>query len=321
MLNDWWIIVLAAGWDYLIADPWHWPHPVEGMGWVIGRSQALILKLQRGWPRKLGGVVLGVGLIGGSGAVGGAIAQSTTAIHPLLGIAIQVLLVASCLAGRGLRFAALDVLEPLAVGDLDQAREQLSHYVGRDTDKLEAEGIHRALLETLAENTTDGVTAPLFYSLLGVWLGVGPLPLALAYKAASTLDSMIGYRREPFQDLGWFSAQLEDVLTWLPCRLTVLSVAIASRRPRQVLAICQRDAPQDPSPNSGWSECAYAATLGVQLGGMNTYHGELRPKPFLGNPHRPITLGVIEEALGLMRSLLLSWLLIGGLITGLIHLI
>jgi len=327
MLKDWWIIVVAAGWDYLIADPWHWPHPVQGMGWVIGRSQPLLLKLQPGWPRKLGGVVLGLGLIVGSGVLGGAIGarsqitQFIPDIHPLFGIAIEVLLVASCFAARGLRFAALDVLEPLAVGDLEQAREQLSYYVGRDTEKLDAGEIYRAVLETIAENTTDGVTAPLFYSLLGVWLGIGPLPLALAYKAASTLDSMIGYRRQPFQDLGWFSAQFEDVLTWLPCRLTVLSLAIASRQPRQLLALCQRDARQDPSPNSGWSECAYAAILGVQLGGMNTYRGELRPKPLLGNPRRPITPEVIEEALGLMRSLFLSWLIIGGLITVAIQLL
>lgn len=314
-------MIVAAGWDYLIADPWHWPHPVQGMGWLIGRSQPLLLKLQPGWPRKWGGVVLGVGLMVGSGALGGAIAQLSTEIHPLLGSAVQVLLVASCFAARGLRFAALDVLEPLAVGDLEQARQQLSYYVGRDTEKLEAGEIYRAVLETIAENTTDGVTAPLFYSFLGVWLGLGPLPLALAYKAASTLDSMIGYRREPFRDLGWFSAQFEDVLTWLPCRLTVLSLAIASRRPRQLLTLCQRDARQDPSPNSGWSECAYAAILGVQLGGMNTYHGELRPKPLLGNPLKPITPEVIEQALGLMRSLFLSWLILGGLITVAIELL
>lgn len=294
------------------------------MGWVIGRSQSLIFKLPAGWPQKLAGVVLGLGLMAGMGALGGVIAQLATDLHPLLGNVLGVVLVASCFAGRSLRFAALDVLEPLAVGDLAQARQQLSHYVGRDTEKLEPEEIYRAVLETIAENTTDGVTAPLFYSFLGVWLGVGPLPLALAYKAASTLDSMIGYRREPFRDLGWFSAQFEDVLTWLPCRLTVLSVAMAAPgriAARQILAICQRDARQDPSPNSGWSECAYAAALGVQLGGMNTYRGELRPKPLLGNAQRPITPGVIEEALGLMRSLFLSWLILGGVITGLIYLV
>jgi adenosylcobinamide-phosphate synthase len=254
-----------------------------------------------------------VGLIGGSGLIGLAIATVGMQLQPLVGAIVQGILLASCFAARGLRWAALDVLEPLESGDLDQARHQLSRYVGRDTDQLDAGEIRRAVLETIAENTTDGVTAPLFYAILGLWLGIGPLPLAIAYKAASTLDSMIGYRRDPFHDLGWFSAQLEDRLTWLPCRLTVGLLALISRQPRHVLTLCRRDAPQDPSPNSGWSECAYAAALGVQLGGLNTYRGELRPKPLLGDPIHPITSDGIDQALAWMRSLFLWELAIGGI--------
>lgn len=312
LLTDFLILCAAAGLDYAIGDPWAWPHPVQGMGWVIERSQSLILHLAPGWPRKLGGVVLGLGLIGGCGGLGWAIPVWGARLHPVFGAIAQVILLASCFAARGLRWAALDVLEPLAAGDLDQARHQLSRYVGRDTDQLDAGEIRRAVLETIAENTTDGVTAPLFYAIAGLWLGIGPLPLAIAYKAASTLDSMIGYRRDPFHDLGWFSAQLEDRLTWLPCRLTVLLIALLSRHPRHVLTLCRRDAPQDPSPNSGWSECAYAAALGVQVGGLNTYRGELRPKPLLGEPLRPITPAVIDQGLAWMRSLFLWELAIGG---------
>ncbi|MDY7016471.1 MAG: CobD/CbiB family cobalamin biosynthesis protein, partial [Cyanobacteriota bacterium] len=165
--------------------------------------------------------------------------------------------------------------------------------------------------ETLAENTTDGATAPLFYAILGALVpGIGSLPLALAYKAASTLDSMVGYRTEPCADLGWFSAQLEDRLTWLPCRLTVAAIALFSGKPRRVWQLCRRDAPQDPSPNSGWSECAYAAALGVRLGGTNTYNGIVKEKPRLGESDRPITLDIIARSLALMRACLLLGLLV-----------
>ncbi len=111
----------------------------------------------------------------------------------------------------------------------------------------------------------------------------------MAYKAASTLDSMVGYREVPYTYLGWFSAKLEDGLTWLPCRLTVLTLSLLSGKPLHIWKICQRDAPQDPSPNSGWSECAYAAVLGVQVGGINHYRGIEKHKPLLGDVTHPIT--------------------------------
>ena len=134
--------------------------------------------------------------------------------------------------------------------------------------------------------------------------------MALAYKAASTLDSMVGYLREPYTDLGWFSAQLEDRLTWLPCRLTVIYLCLASRKPLKVWQICRRDGVKDPSPNSGWSEAAYAAILRVQLGGKNTYQGVVKEKPLLGEPSEPISEDKIIQALTLTRYCFLSWLAI-----------
>ena len=228
---------------------------------------------------------------------------------------LEVILLASCFAGRSLRRAAEDVLKPIGLGDIERARDRLSLYVGRDTKLLSESAILRAILETVAENTVDGVTAPLFYAILGAFLpGIGSVPLALGYKAASTLDSMIGYRHEPYQDIGWFSAQLEDRLTWLPCRLTVLTLAILSRKPRQVLSLCRRDALLDSSPNSGWSEGIYAAILGIQLGGVNTYQGVVKEKPLLGEPLNPITPAKIEQALSLTRYCCLIWLAIASII-------
>ncbi|NET39830.1 MAG: cobalamin biosynthesis protein, partial [Cyanothece sp. SIO1E1] len=146
--------------------------------------------------------------------------------------------------------------------------------------------------------------------LLGATLGIGSAPLALAYKAASTLDSMVGYREAPYTHLGWFSARLEDHLTWLPCRLTVLTIALLSGRPRYVWQICQRDASADPSPNAGWSECAYAAALGVQMGGTNRYQGIIKHKPLLGDPVHAITPAQIHRALKLTRHSFILWLTI-----------
>lgn len=230
-------------------------------------------------------------------------------MHPWWGIALQSIALASCCAGRSLRQAAEDVLAAIETGDLETARSQLGMYVGRDTHQLTIPDIYRAILETITENAIDGVMAPLFYAIIGAVIPViGPVPLAMAYKAASTLDSMVGYRREPYADLGWCSAKSEDILTWLPCRLTVLTLSIISGKPLAVWRLCWRDARQDPSPNSGWSECAYAAILGVQVGGINYYRGQVQEKPFLGDAVRSITPEIIEQALKLTRYSFLLWL-------------
>jgi adenosylcobinamide-phosphate synthase len=311
-MNNEIVLITAASLDYLIGDPWGWPHPVRVMGWVISHYSQFI------WKRSLNqlgqrwaGILLGSGLITISAVSGWLIVKATNYIHPVFAIAVESILLASCLAGRSLRAAAEDVLQPLKVGELDKARLQLRQYVGRDTEKLCESEVLRAVLETVTENATDGVMAPLFYAIVGAAIpGIGPIPLALAYKAASTLDSMVGYREAPYTYLGWFSAKLEDILTWLPCRLTVITLAFLAGKPRQVWQICQRDAVKDPSPNSGWSECAYAAILGVQVGGTNWYRGVAKHKPLLGDAIHPITSEKIYQALQLTRYSVLIWLVI-----------
>ena len=345
MSDEFAVLILAAVLDYSIGDPWGWPHPVQAMGWAIDRYTRLVFNIWNNPPGKrqnLGdspagdqpklllrcaGIILAIGLILGSYTVSWSIVQAASWVHPLLGIAFESILLASCFAGRSLRAAAEDVLAPLNVGDLVKARERLSLYVGRDTENLSQPEILRALLETVTENAVDGVSAPLFYALIGFaiphlyLLGVSNLPiadysssmsaivpLAIAYKAASTLDSTVGYKEAPYTDLGWFSAKLEDVLTWLPCRLTVITLALISGKPLYIWRICQRDAVKDASPNSGWSECAYAAILGVQLGGTNSYRGVVKHKPLLGEPNQPITAQLICQALQLTRVCFLIWL-------------
>ena len=323
------VLLLAAFLDYLIGDPWDWPHPVRVMGWTIDLLFKILLSLLElpaisrliDFTKKItklpietiaarcAGIVLAIILVLSTYWLSWSIVQAARWLHPLLGVAVESILLASCLAGRSLRDAGESVLQLLTKGDLIQARSTLSQYVGRDTDSLSEPEILRAVLETVTENATDGVIAPLFYGVVGAFFPiVASIPLALTYKAVSTLDSMVGYREAPYTHIGWFSAKLEDVLTWLPTRLSVITLAVLSKKPGYVWQICVRDASADPSPNSGWSECAYAATLGVQVGGTNYYRGVAKHKPLLGDPINPITADRIRQAMQLTRLSFLIWL-------------
>ncbi len=299
--------------DYLVADPWSWYHPVQAMGSVIQFLTRLSLTytttpLQR-WLA--GGGMTGILVLGSAGYAWGLV-QWAESIHPLVGFWTHSVLLASCLGARSLHFAAWDVLEPLEKGDLEAARGALRHYVGRDTEQLDETEICRALIETVAENTPDGGTGPLFYGV------IGGAPLAFAYKAASTLDSMVGYRRDPYTHLGTVAARLEDALTWLPCRLTVLTLAWWSSNSWSFWQSCGRDARQDSSPNSGWSEAAYAYWLGVQLGGTNVYQGIPTEKPRLGVPTYPLTPRVVRQSLRILRLVMISWIAVTGLVLGIV---
>ena len=272
------------------------------MGWAIAQGKAPILSYcPTPWLQQLGGTLLTLLLVVGSYCYAAGLICLASRIHPWVGIAVQAILLASCFGARSLRFAALSVLGPLRAGDLPHARLLLSRYVGRDTDSLDESEVCRAAIETVAENTPDGATAPLFYGL------IGGAPLAFAYKALSTLDSMVGYRREPYLYLGRIPAQLEDIATWLPCRLTVLTLALWSDRPLEYLCQCSRDARQDPSPNSGWSEAAFAWLLRVRLGGENRYRGIPTIKPFLGKPQEPLQAKKVTESTQWLRRVMVIW--------------
>ena len=320
------ILLLAASLDYLIGDPVNWLHPVQVMGALISKFTNLVTiedrlthkRLPKFSPliMKILGMILGMTMILGSGLIAWLITIACLQIHPLLAIAVSSILLATCFAGRSLRDAAESVVAVLQTGNITSAREELSRYVGRDTADLSEIEILRAVLETVTENAIDAVTSPLFYALIGSALfDYGGVALAIAYKAASTLDSMVGYRESPYNDLGWFSAKTDDLLTWLPCRLTVITLALISGKPIYVWRLCDRDAHQDPSPNSGWSECVYAAILQVQLGGENRYRGVIKQKPLLGDAIEAIAIPKITEALNLTRICFLLWLVVGIIAT------
>jgi adenosylcobinamide-phosphate synthase len=216
----------------------------------------------------------------------------------------------------------LDVLE--ALPDLPLARARLARIVGREVSQLPEAEILRAAAETAAENAVDGLFAPLFWMLLGAaLLALGPLlpsrqlpgPLALAwsFKAASTLDSMLGYRHGRLRWLGTAGARLDDLLTWLPTRLVALTLPLAAGRPRQTLRWSRaalRDGAPDPSPNAGVSEAAFAHAAGVRLGGANTYADGVRIKPILAATGSPPDAAAVERILALGDRLELIWLLV-----------
>jgi adenosylcobinamide-phosphate synthase len=221
-------------------------------------------------------------------AAGWGIIRVAGSIHIGFGIVTELFLAATTLAARDLADHIIDVERALA-SSLEAARTTVSRIVGRDTDRLSEEEIIRATVETTAESTSDGIIAPLLYLVLG------GAPLALAYKAINTLDSMIGHRTPRHLHLGWASARLDDLANWLPARFTAWSLVIAGgiqtrslASIKRAAAILNRDGHQHPSPNAGWPEAAIAGVLQVQIGGTNLYEGITDARPPLGDPIRPL---------------------------------
>jgi adenosylcobinamide-phosphate synthase len=234
----------------------------------------------------------------------------SAALAPWLTLLATIWLSYTCLATRSLHRESAKVIRALDAGDLDGARLALSWIVSRDTQELETEAIIRATCETVAENTSDGIIAPLFYLALG-----GPI-LGMTYKAASTLDSMVGYKNDKYLHLGWASARLDDLLNLIPARLTVLLIALCAPlvglNAGQALQTARRDGQKSSSPNAGYPMAAMAGALGVTFGGAATYFGEKHEKPILGNACHPLTIADYHQAIRLMYAVSLAALLLGG---------
>ncbi|MCT0207504.1 adenosylcobinamide-phosphate synthase CbiB [Synechococcus sp. CS-1332] len=311
-------MLLACGLDRWLGDPLWWPHPVEAMGWAIGRLRRAVEAWAGDAPRRLrlGGALLALLVVAGSGLAGWGI-EALARRAPLVGTPLLVLGLASALAGGSLARAVRDVLE--ALPDLPLARARLARIVGREVSQLAEAEILRAAAETAAENAVDGLFAPLFWMLVGAALMVlgpslpGPLALAWSFKAASTLDSMLGYRHGRLRWLGSAGARLDDLLTWLPTRLVALSLPLAAGHPRQTprwFRAALRDGAPDPSPNAGVSEAAFAHATDVRLGGANTYPDGVRIKPILAAAGRAPDAEAVERILDLGVRLELLWLLL-----------
>jgi adenosylcobinamide-phosphate synthase len=298
--------------DRLVGDPPHWPHPVRWMGTLITFFEK---RWNNGKWKKGKGMGMLLFVLFFVFAITKLFVLIGYQIHPFVGIGVESIIISTTIAKRSLKEAALEVYYPLKKGDLVDARKKLSYIVGRDTDSLNEGGISRGAIETVAENTSDGVTAPMF------WAFLGGAPLAMVYRATNTCDSMVGYLNERYKQFGWASAKWDDLMNWIPSRLTGMIMLIGNRPEkigyRRAWSILYRDAKKHPSPNSGWGEAAVAAILGVQLGGINFYKGIISIRAKMGNPIYPIQAKHIKEANSILERtvfLFLLFLWIGGMI-------
>jgi adenosylcobinamide-phosphate synthase len=290
------IILVALVLDWLFGDPRWLPHPVV---W-IGR---LISSLERFWRKvvadeRTGGVLLLFSTVVIVVTCATLLLIVARLLHPVAGLLATVWLSWTSLAARSLHRESRKVADVLAAGDLDGARKLLSYIVGRDTAELTEPEIWRATVETVAENTSDGVIAPLFFLMVG-----GPLA-AIAYKAVNTLDSMVGYKNERYLHFGWASARFDDVLNFIPARLTgwliVLAAPLLGLSGRGALSIMLRDGRNHSSPNAGIPEAAAAGALGVQLGGTNRYFGKIVEKSTIGDSGQVLSAETCRDVVRLM---------------------
>ena len=303
----------AALLEFWLGCPANWPHPVRWMGHLISLLERQVRRLCHSTPGlKMGGGLLWIIVVGSSWGLSWSLLQLASAIHPGLGFIIEVWMIYTVLAAGCLRDAAWEVYQALQHGTLEESRKALSWIVGRDTSQLERPQITRAVVETVAENSIDGVIAPLFFLFLG------GAPLAMAYKAVNTLDSMLGYKTEKYRAIGMVSARLDDVANFIPARLGWALISLAAwllrENPRQAFKIGFRDRHQHSSPNCAWSEGAVAGALGIHLGGPNDYFGERVEKPWIGDALREVACDDITRTINLMMvASSLALLLFAGL--------
>jgi adenosylcobinamide-phosphate synthase len=264
--------------DALVGEPPEAVHPTVWMGRAISACEKRALKPKDPLTRRLVGVALAIALPAVVYlATRTILLVAPRPLRPVLG----AFLISTPLSMRGLAAAAGTVERGLRYGDLDRARADVSEMVGRDTDGLSASEVARAAVESVAENASDGVVAPMLYGLL---LGA---PGALAYRAINTLDSMVAYRIGPYEELGWAPARLDDLANLAPARATALGAAAVSGRAARTLGVAWRYGPLTASPNAGWAEAAFAGALDLRLGGTSSYGGVVRNGPILGEGRCP----------------------------------
>jgi adenosylcobinamide-phosphate synthase len=285
---------IALGWllDALFGDPE--PHPVRGIGRVISRLEPVLHPLGR-----KGGVLLVLLVAGGTWLASWGMVAFAVRLHPWLGVLASSVLVFYAMSLRTLDREVRAVARALAGGDLPEARRRVGRIVGRDTGALDPAAVARAAVEAAAESSVDGVTAPLLFA------AVGGGPLAMAYRAVNTLDSMVGHKDARYREFGWASARLDDLLNFLPARVTgcllVLSASLAGEDAAGAWRIFRRDRLRHASPNAGHPEAAMAGALGLRLGGPSAYAGETVDKPWMGDGSEAVEAGHILRGMRLVH--------------------
>lgn len=297
-------LLLGYAADRVLGDPKR-VHPVAGFG-----QAAAVLERRIYADSRAEGVVYTAVLVGGA-AGAGLMAERMTRSHPPARTIVTAVATWAVLGGRSLEREASAIATLLEADDLPAARKRLTHLVARETADLTADEIARAVVESVAENTSDAVIAPL------LWGAVAGIPGLVGYRAANTLDAMVGYRSERYESFGWASARLDDLINWPAARVGGALVGVADP-PRAAAAwrTWVRDAATHPSPNAGVVESAFAGALGVRLGGTNTYHGAIEARARLGDGDQPVVAD-ISRAVALSRRVALAAALLSAAAAGL----
>lgn len=300
------LLIWAYVADLVFGDPEQFPHPVRFIGKFIELLEgSLRAKRSARIIERIKGIILALLVIGMTCAFGYLFITTFKKINLFLGNLAWIYLGYTTLSIKDLRVKAKGVYQALKKDAICAAQKELSKIVGRDTQNLDADKIIISTLESIAENTNDGIVAPLFYLILG-----GPI-LAISYKAINTLDSMVGHRNEKYLDFGWFSARLDDIANFIPARISGFLISVSSfilgKSFSDSFKTMLRDGKKHLSPNSGISEAAMAGALGIRLGGVWSYQGELSIRPYMGEEKRVLQLSFISEALtiSLITSILM----------------
>jgi adenosylcobinamide-phosphate synthase len=295
-------MLIGFGMDLLLGDPPGWPHPVVWIGRLISGLEVRLRGLFPASPRgeRWAGGVLWALVVLVSTAVPAALLWVCGMVHPWLRLAVESVMCWQILAAKSLRDESMKVHAALEAGDLEASRRAVSMIVGRDVSRLDSAGVARAAVETVAENTSDGVVAPLLF------LAVGGAPLGFFYKAVNTMDSMLGYVEPPYKDIGLVPAKMDDVMNFLPARLSALVMLAAGGLLGMDVGrgwrIFRRDRFNHASPNSAQTESVCAGLMGLRLAGDAWYHGVLHKKPFIGDPVQDVRPGDIPRACRLLYA-------------------
>lgn len=278
--------------DLLIADPNNPFHPVRGIGLLASKLEAIFRKLLKN-SLKIAGLIVWIITIILTFAITYGIIFVCMKINKYLGVIVQGIIIYFCISAKGLVVEGYKVIKYLNEGNIEKSRKQLSYIVGRDTESLDSKGITRAVIETIAENMSDGVIAPILFA--GIFGAAG----SMAYKAVNTMDSMFGYKNDRYIEFGYFPAKLDDLFNYIPARVTGILIIISSfflkRDYKNSLKIYKRDRYNHTSPNSAHPEAAMAGALDIQLGGANYYFGKIVEKPVIGDKIKEIEINDVKK--------------------------
>ena len=282
--------------DLLLGDPHSMPHPVRWMGKAIEQFEPVFRKIPG--SLRLAGALFCAFLVVSTGVLAVGLLFLAQWIHPWLKFSLEVILIYFCISSRSLEDAAMEIHGILVQNNVVDARKKVAMVVGRDVTQYNEEGISRAVVETVAENLVDGVISPLFFAV------IGGAPLALMYKMVNTLDSMVGYKNDRYMEFGNASARLDDVLNFIPARLSIPIIALAthilSGKGKRCLKIAIQEGAHHSSPNAGYPEAAFAGALAVKLNGPNYYNGKLVEKPYIGARFGKTSIADIKKACDIM---------------------